>query len=441
MLIKVQVLQSARKGPLVHLPGPWYSKFTSWPLNIYWLLGRKALYVHQLHAKYGPVVRVAPDEADICDVSAKQIIYSTKEVYQKSEFYDKVTGGNTHSVFSTREIDKHRHFRRLLSGPISDNSLKVVEPLVRRRVNLAIERMTESMQTKGFVDVFYWAFLMTTDIIGELSFGESFGNLETGKQGEYLEDVHNVDWAASVSLVFPWLFPSKFLVKTLSVFPAIRSTILSFARITQYAQETLLRYRQRVDEDPVNVKPTLFTKLFKAGEEETLTFDEIVQNARTYLVAGSDTTANTLTYLIWAVCKHPEVRDELVIELKEKLPETNRFSDAEVRRLPYLNCVVEEALRLYGAVPSGLPRTIPGRGAELAGYWFPVGVSVTTQSYSLHRDPSVHPNPDAFDPDRWSVGRVTKLMKDANMAFGGGARSTYPLASCWVRDQLVGLKC
>ncbi|KAM7216531.1 Cytochrome P450 [Rhypophila decipiens] len=415
------ILRAASRGPLSHIPGPWYTKFTSWPLRFYWLLGKKAAYVHRLHVKYGPVIRITPDEADLCDVSAKQTIYSTKETFVKTSFYDKLSGWNE-GLFSTRNIDTHRHLRRLLSGPMSDNSLRTVEPLVRRRVDLTIHRMVESMQTKGFVDVFHWAFLMTSDIIGELSFGESFGNLEAGTKGQYLNDVLNIGWAGGICVAFPWLFQYRLLTAMTTVIPAVRSVLVSIRRITQYAHESLARYRWLVDEDPVNVKPTLFTKLFKAGEEEALSFEMITQSARTYLVAGSDTTANTLTYLIWSVCKDQAIRDKLVAELTTKLLETNTFSDADVRQLPYLNCVIEEALRLYTAVPSALPRAVPAQGAELAGYWFPGGVTVASQAYSLHRDPAIYPNPFKFDPDRWTEGRANKLMKDASLAWGGGSR-------------------
>lgn len=423
LISRIQFLHRANRGPLAHIPGPWYTKFTSWPFKISSLLGDKAFYVHKLHQKYGPVVRVAPDEADICDVSAKQTIYSTKEVFLKTEFYYNVSGGDTGNLFATRDVDKHRYLRRLLSSPLSDNSLKAVEPVVRRRIDLAIQRMEECMKRDGFVDVFHWSFLMMSNIIGELSFGESFGDLETGEKGQYLHDLHNVDGAGSIFVVFPWVLSHPILFAMASaMFPAIKGAMVCFERITQYAQDSLGRYRQLVDEDPVNVKPTLFTKLFKAEDEETLSFEDIVQNARAYLVAGADTATNTLTYLIWAVCKNREIRDRLVAELTAKLPETNGFTDADVRNLPYLNGVIDEALRLYAPGPAGLPRTVPPQGANLAGYSFPGGVAVTSQAYSLHRDPSIYPDPDRFDPDRWAEGRVTKVMRDANMSWGGGAR-------------------
>ena len=137
-----------------------------------------------------------------------------------------------------------------------------------------------------------------------------------------------------------------------------------------------------------------------------------------YIVAGSDTTANTLTYLVWAVCRHPEVKAALVTEL-ETLPASG-FGDGELKQLPYLNQVVEETLRLYSAAPSTLPRRVPPGGAVLAGHWLEGGTTVSSQAYTLHRDPETFSFPDNFNPSRWE--RPTKDMKDAFFAFGGGSR-------------------
>ena len=172
-----------------------------------------------------------------------------------------------------------------------------------------------------------------------------------------------------------------------------------------------------IEQDPHNAKPTLFTKLFKAQDEDRLDFDEIRDTAQVYIVAGSDTTAHTLTYLVWAVCRNVGIRDRLVREV-QVLP--SDFSDRELSQLSYHGHVIDEALRLYCAAPSGLPRTVPPEGARLAGYWIPGGIAVCSQAYSLHRDPEIFPQPDVFNPSRW--GDATRPMREAFMPFGGGAR-------------------
>lgn len=193
------------------------------------------------------------------------------------------------------------------------------------------------------------------------------------------------------------------------------------SRLSDYARESVARHKSFIAKDPLSARDTLFTKLTSAGEKG-LTESETCNEARGYIVAGSDTTAVTLTYLVYAVCRDSRIREKLVAELLE-LPEN--FTDRDTRNLPYLTQVIKEALRLHTAVPGALPRTVPEEGAFLAGFSVPGGTVVSTQAYSMHRDASVFPDPLCFKPERWAT--PTKEMEDASLPFGGGSRSRYPV--------------
>lgn len=183
--------------------------------------------------------------------------------------------------------------------------------------------------------------------------------------------------------------------------------------LTKYAGESLGRYKKVVEATPELAQQTLFTNLLKAKEDDRLTFEEMRNEAEVYIIGGSDTTTITLTYLVWSVCRHPLVRSVLLKEL-ELL--SDDFDEQDLKDLPYLNQVISETLRLYPAVPSGLPRLVPPGGAELCGYALNEGVSVGAQAYSMHRDPEIYPDPHAFNPSRWAS--PTRAMKDAFMPFG-----------------------
>jgi cytochrome P450 len=199
--------------------------------------------------------------------------------------------------------------------------------------------------------------------------------------------------------------------------PAFVEVREAIERRNNYAKDSLSRNSRLVASDPSRARQTLFTHLLAAKADDRLTFEELVGNAGLYIVAGSDTTANTLTYLIWEVCRHPAVKARLVAELRG-LPAD--WSEADLRKLPYLGCVIDEALRRYSAVPSALPRVVPSQGADLAGYFVPGGTVVCAQAFSMHLNPSIYPSPQSFDPSRWE--NPTKEMKDSFFAFGGGSR-------------------
>ena len=187
--------------------------------------------------------------------------------------------------------------------------------------------------------------------------------------------------------------------------------------LARYTMESLQRHRNIYDKES-NTPSTLFSKMYQAEDDDTLTPKEMLHNAQAYIVAGSDTTANTMTYLVWAVCKHPDIRKRLVSELK-KLPVDFGFD--QLKTLPYLNQVIQETLRMYGAAPAQLRREVPAGGVKIGGHWLPGGATAGTQAYTLHRNPAVFTDPLSFNPSRWE--NPTQAMQSSLMPFGGGSRS------------------
>lgn len=170
---------------------------------------------------------------------------------------------------------------------------------------------------------------------------------------------------------------------------------------------------------------TVFAKIIEESEKgEVLDEQDVVCEATGLIVAGSDTTGVTLTYLVWVVLSRPDLRVALEKELST-LPEGYRDQDLET--LPLLGAVIEETLRLYGAAPGGLPREVPAAGTTLAGHYITGGTTVTTQAYTIHRDDNIYPNAAEFDPYRWldagsqSVNSIGELGKIAYHPFGAGS--------------------
>lgn len=129
------------------------------------------------------------------------------------------------------------------------------------------------------------------------------------------------------------------------------------------------------------------------GDNEELTDLDVQLEASNLIVAGSDTTGITLTYLVWAILKRPQLQSAVEDEVCRL---SDNLTDAELEELPLLNACIEETLRLYGAAPGGLPRIVPPGGATLGGYYIPEGITVTTQGWSLHRDPNNFSESDQY---------------------------------------------
>ena len=138
----------------------------------------------------------------------------------------------------------------------------------------------------------------------------------------------------------------------------------------------------------VSSSRTVFSKMADAGDKLQLTEKQISNEARNLTIAGTDTAAIALTYLVWAVLNHPHVKQKLQAELDQHCPADPMGKELET--LLYLNSVIEETLRLYSPISQSLPRSTPAGGTTLCGYELPPGTIVSTQAYTFHRDPAIY---------------------------------------------------
>ena len=182
----------------------------------------------------------------------------------------------------------------------------------------------------------------------------------------------------------------------------------------------------------------IFTGMLTESEKKsgTLTEEDVVTEAGNLIVAGSDTTAITLTYLVWAVLSQPALQQDLEDEVGRVDPS---YNEAVLEELPLLNAVIIETLRLYGAAPGSLPRSVPHRGGIFGGHHVPEGVTVSTQSYTIHLDETLYPDPETFDAIRWlsGNGRDPDAAKQGLSPFGHGSRGCLGIHLAWMKLRLA----
>lgn len=152
----------------------------------------------------------------------------------------------------------------------------------------------------------------------------------------------------------------------------------------------------------------------------------------TNIAAGSDTTAITLSAIVYYVYSNRDVLEKLRTELKENLAAgtiSSPITFKEAQRLPYLQAVVKESLRMHPATGFTMPRVVPRGGKQLAGHFFPEGVTVGVNSWVAHRNKGVFgDDADSFRPERWLDaqeldGKRANSMEEYSFAFGQGSRT------------------
>lgn len=179
-------------SPLRHVPGPWYAAFTGLPGVVATMQRNQVQYFHGLHEKYGPFVRVGPNEVFVSDITAYKQIHKIGSHFVKTDFYHffgpTEAGAPPYGLFQMTDVADHAQRRRLLGRGFTTTALRTEwETQVRHMVFTAID----GMESDGnVVDVRKWWMLMAADVVAHLMFGKSFGQLQHGKVSFLLRLTH-----------------------------------------------------------------------------------------------------------------------------------------------------------------------------------------------------------------------------------------------------------
>ena len=183
---------------------------------------------------------------------------------------------------------------------------------------------------------------------------------------------------------------------------------------------TELTNRRTAEIEAGTAPDDLATKIMTQKDPQTgrcFGAEEMVDQVAIFFLAGHETSAAALAWALYLLAAHPEAQEKLASEAAT-LPDVPVFSD--LSKLKYTRDVFREALRLYPPVPM-LVRETTGlekfRNRELKR-----GAQVVISPWHLHRHQDLWPNPDEFDPERFSNEAGKKCLRDAYLPFSSGAR-------------------
>lgn len=354
---------------LAKYPGPVTMAATRLPYMRMILAGKSAQSVRTLHEMYGDVVRVAPDELSFIDGDAWKAIYGTRPGHgQKPKdrrFYPPTAGGLP-SILLSDDAD-HSRFRRLLSHAFSDSSLRGQEPTINKYVDLLIQRLRESANNgKKALDMVSWYNFTTFDIIGDLAFGEPFDCLKNSTYHQWVSIVFShVNLGAYTNVARR--FPGSELIRPLITPKRVMEQRNLHMRLT------LEKVKGRLTKS--NERPDFYGNILKhQGTEKEFSFGEMVTNANTLIIAGSETTATLLSGVTYLLLTNPRVLLKLQHEVRGAFQTDKEITLESCNKLEYIHAVLTEALRVYPPVAVGLPRIVDAQGDMVAGHWVPGGV-------------------------------------------------------------------
>ena len=197
-------------------------------------------------------------------------------------------------------------------------------------------------------------------------------------------------------------------------------SMIQFRRAVQHLDEIVYRIiaARRASELDTG---DLLSMLMQARDEDggRMSDKQLRDEVMTFLLAGHETTALTLSWTCHLLGENSEIESRLHQELDtvlgSRIPTFNDLS-----ALPYTERVIKESMRLYPPAWS-LARSVVS-DFELRGYTIPAGANVVMSQWIMHRHPQYFSDPEKFDPDRWLSEATQKLLRFVYFPFGGGPR-------------------
>ncbi|KAI0601521.1 putative cytochrome P450 [Biscogniauxia sp. FL1348] len=406
--------------PLAKYPGPslaaiseiWYAKT--------WTSGQWPRRIQAAHRKYGDIVRIAPNELSFVTAQSFQDIYGppskSRKLFPKSELF--YATGITNLVFQT-DPDEHAKQYKLFAPAFRASALRSQEHVIQEYADLLVSQLRGlAVSTGEAVNMSLWLEWLTFDIIGELTFGESFDAIKETRSHYWVTLLLGSNYGDS-------LFTMQQRFPILQWAPRVSKTAEeAFRCLAQHRALTLEKTRKRIAMGPSHPRRDFFAHVLRHGTDAEKSVQALSAQATVLL------TAHALGTALWFLARPEYAR------CRRRLQDEVRGHGGDAAQ--YLQAVLDEALRIMPPVPMGLPRVSPGDTVD--------GVYVPADIWTLHHDERNVERPDEFGPSRWLTpdgegeeeGGVRRQRgRPFSVPFSIGPRMCIGVNLAWVEMRVV----
>ncbi|KAK0619468.1 cytochrome P450 [Immersiella caudata] len=423
---------------LRHIPGPFLARFSySWHLFRMSLNGYGGPLFENLHNIYadgGPFVTIAPNHVVTNDPDVWRHTMSGRSTYPRDDWW---LGGRFHpdyeNLSSIVDTEKHDDLKaKTASGYSGRESDAQFETAVSEQIDALLVLIRRKYLSTGDnvrpVDVAVVMRYFTLDVITRLGYGKSFGHLDNG------EDV--VGWVSAIDSAI------QFIGLLLDV-PPIRRLVFNPIGLR------LLGPKETDTTGPGHVQGVIhkiMTERFAEREKNKdktwndmiggfmrngLTQQEIEGEANLHILAGSDTTATTLTSAIMYLATAPHAYSTFKRVIQESIASGLVARDKPITfqaalGIPYLQAIIWESLRIRFPVNYGHYKSVPPGGDTINGIFLPAGTAIGHNSLAISRNEKIFgKDVNQFRPERFTAPECDDELRayrirSIDILFGGG---------------------
>nr|AAT38514.1 antennae-rich cytochrome P450 [Phyllopertha diversa] len=197
--------------------------------------------------------------------------------------------------------------------------------------------------------------------------------------------------------------------------------------VSQFMIDAFLKTmsHRKIENSSRNDLIDILIKLQTEGDFDGYKFEgnRVIAQAAQFFLAGFETTSSTISYALYELCLNKPIQEKVVTEIKSALQQHGSVSYEAIQDMKYLHKVVQEILRKYPVLPfldrkTTMDWKIPGTNITLE-----AGTPVYIPMFGLHYDPKYFPNPDVFDPERFTEETTNSRPCFSYIPFGGGPRN------------------
>ncbi|KAJ1856549.1 hypothetical protein GGH12_004587 [Coemansia sp. RSA 1822] len=402
-------------SPLRNVPGPFWCRVSALPMLYYDLRGQEPEFMQRNCQKYGSIFVMEPSKVAVCGLSECQTVLNSHG-FLKDKQYARVKFIEP-NMFLTRSPELNRLRRRQIGGALQPHSLRGMEPVVLGAGAQQLMRKWDSEIAKnGQVRVQYFSDFsdMAFDVICSLGFGLEHRSLTT-KDRKMATWVRKATLLMFVEIMAPILSFAPFKQ---AVFRGLRASVNKFLT---FGVHTIEQRKREVEESGERRNDILqaFIDAEDPQSKTRMTADQIASETVISMLAGTDTTANTLSWALHLLLLHPQHMQRAQQEVRDQFaPSCVIGYEAARAQLPFLEACVYEALRLR-APANNLPRTIARGGVVLRRHFIPDHCTVSVSIHACNTNAETWDRPLVFDPERFINCPEQKRMV---LTFSAGVR-------------------
>ncbi|KAI8626697.1 benzoate 4-monooxygenase cytochrome P450 [Xylariaceae sp. FL1651] len=445
ILLLASVIYNVVFHPLAHVPGPFWARATGFLSWYHAKSGRRHIWLLEQFRIYGSKIRVEPNTVLFCHPDAYRDIYSMRSNVRRSQFYTAWKRDEFDDMtLNTVDVAQHAQKRKKLNLCFTDASLSAACDFMVRHVDRWLELIAEelngnSREWSAPVDFSEKVDKLVFDVLGDLCFGKSFDVKEPGKNvlkevprciTEYMLFYYPFCRSPFVT-VLNWLKPrgldrlfALFAPPTIRVYDKFVYDSVT-DRIALHKAEAQKPERERRHDifyflcearDPVTNKP--------AYDER-----ELRAEANLLIIAGSDTTAVTLSGIFFYLTGNPQKCDKLAQEILTSFASVDDIVyGPKLLSCTYLKACIDEGMRLTPGGPCELPREVLPGGLTVMGDYYPPGTIVGTAPWTNSRNRDVYgDDAEVFRPERWIADDANSKEEVARLRHGFHPFSSGPL--------------